>query len=191
MNAWFERSPFIGFVPWIIYWVVADGPSTWLYGALCAVLTALILGISYGFGGPRMLDIVTMLFFVAMTVAGLLVGAEDRDWMDTHATSLSAGTLAVMSLISLAFVPFTQQYAPASAPREEWEKVAFRRTNQVLTLMWALVFALIAVLGYVAVTAPSTVHWTKAVIPVVVIVGAVGMTHIYPQRARSAARLNS
>ncbi|MGV0799487.1 hypothetical protein ABQF26_21100, partial [Mycolicibacterium elephantis] len=103
MNAWFERSPFIGFVPWIIYWVVADGPSTWLYGALCAVLTALILGISYGFGGPRMLDIVTMLFFVAMTVAGLLVGAEDRDWMDTHATSLSAGTLAVMSLISLAF----------------------------------------------------------------------------------------
>ncbi|BBY83358.1 hypothetical protein H7I53_25095 [Mycolicibacterium pulveris] len=191
MNDWFERSPFVGFVPWIIYWVVADGPSTWLYGALCAVITALILGISYGFGGPRMLDIVTLVFFVATTVAGLVLGAVDRDWMDTYATTLSAGTLAAMSLISLAFVPFTQQYAPASAPREEWEKTAFRRTNQVLTLMWALVFALIAVLGYVAVAAPSTVHWTKAVIPVVVVVGAVGMTHIYPERARSAARLSS
>ncbi len=54
--------------------------------------------------------------------------------------------------------------------------------------MWALVFSLIAVLGYVAVTAPATVHWTKAVIPVVVIVGAVGMTRIYPQRARANAR---
>ena len=54
--------------------------------------------------------------------------------------------------------------------------------------MWALVFALNAVLGYVAVVSPSTVHWTKAVIPVVVIVGAFGMTQIYPQRARDTAR---
>lgn len=54
--------------------------------------------------------------------------------------------------------------------------------------MWALVFALIAALGYVAVAAPSTVHWTKAVIPVVVLVGAAGMTRIYPERARAGAR---
>jgi uncharacterized membrane protein YjdF len=55
--------------------------------------------------------------------------------------------------------------------------------------MWALVFALIAVLGYVAVTAPETTNWTKAVIPVVVIVGAVAMTQNYPTRARENARL--
>jgi hypothetical protein len=49
------------------------------------------------------------------------------------------------------------------------------------------VFALIAVLGYVAVKAPSTIDWTKAVIPIVVIVGAIGMTQIYPDRARETA----
>ena len=76
--------------------------------------------------------------------------------MDAYATTLSSGVLAVMSLGSLAFVPFTAQYAPESAPQQDWEKAAFRRTNQVLTLMWALVFALIAVLGYVAVQAPAT-----------------------------------
>ena len=54
--------------------------------------------------------------------------------------------------------------------------------------MWALVFALIAVLGYVAVKAPVSIDWTKAVIPVVVIVGAMGMTQIYPTRAREGAR---
>jgi len=32
------------------------------------------------------------------------------------------------------------------------------------------------------------VHWTKAGIPVVVIVGAFGMTQIYPQKARDKAR---
>jgi hypothetical protein len=188
VDEWFERSPFLGFAPWIIYWVVADGPSTWMFGAVCAVVAAFILGISAGRGGPRLLEVVTIVFFVGVTVAGMVVGAADRDWMDTYATTLSGGVLAAMAVCSLAFVPFTQQYAPESAPRHEWERTAFRRTNQVLTLMWALVFALIAVLGYVAVTAPATVHWTKAVIPVVVIVGAVGMTQIYPDRVRTRTR---
>ena len=188
MDEWFERSPFIGFAPWIIYWVVADGPSTWMFGAMCAVIAALTLGVSAGRGGPRLLEVVTAVFFVAVTIAGMVVGAEDRDWMDNYATTLSSGVLAAMSLASLAFVPFTAQYAPESAPQQDWEKPAFRRTNRVLTLMWALVFALIAVLGYVAVKAPSTTGWTKAVIPVVVIVGAIGMTQIYPTRARESAR---
>ncbi len=188
MDEWFERSPFVGFIPWIIYWVVADGPSTWMFGAICAVIATLIMGVSAGFGGLRLLDIVTVVFFAGVTIAGIIVGAEDRDWMDNYATTLSSGVLALMAFGSLTFEPFTAQYARASAPRQDWEQAAFRRTNQVLTLMWALVFALTAVLGYVAVASPSTVHWTKAVIPVVVIVGAFGMTQIYPQRARDKAR---
>lgn len=188
MDEWFERSPFIGFVPWILYWVVADGPSTWMFGAICAVIATLIMGVSAGFAGLRLLDIVTVVFFTAVTVAGLFIGAQDLDWMDTYATTLSSAVLAVMALASLAFEPFTAQYAPVGAQRKDWEEAAFRRTNQVLTLMWALVFAMIAVLGYIAATAPSTVHLTKAVIPVVVIVGAVGMTLTYPNKAREKAR---
>jgi hypothetical protein len=188
VDEWFERSPFIGFAPWIIYWVVADGPSTWMFGAVCAVISALILGVSAGQGGPRLLEIVTIIFFVSITIAGMVVGAHDRDWMDRYATTLSSGVLAVMAFGSLAFTPFTEQYAPESGPSEEWEVAAFRRTNLVLTLMWALVFALIAILGVVAVEAPFSVDWTKAVIPLVVIVGAAGMTQIYPPRARANAR---
>ena len=117
MDEWFERSPFVGFAPWIIYWVVADGPSTWLYGALCAVIAAVILGVSMGRSGPKLLDIVTIVFFVAVTIAGMIVGAKDRDWMDTYATTLSSGVLAVMALGSLAVVPFTEQYARVSQRR--------------------------------------------------------------------------
>ena len=191
MDQWFERSPFIGFIPWIIYWVVADGPSTWMFGAICAVLATLLLGVSVGFAGLRLLDIVTAVFFGAVTVVGLFVGAQDLDWMDTYATTLSSAALAVMALVSLAFEPFTAQYAPPSAARQDWEEAAFRRTNQVLTLMWALGFALIAVLGYLAVMAPATVHVTKAVIPVVVIIGAIGMTLTYPAKVREKARLGA
>lgn len=188
MDEWFEHSPFIGFVPWIIYWVVAEGPSTWLFGALSAVLSAFILGISMGRGGPRLLEIVTIVFFVGVTAAGVIVGAADRDWMDTYATTLSSAVLALMALGSLAFTPFTEQYARASRPLDEWEKPVFRQTNRVLTLMWALVFALIAVLGYYATQVPATKDWTNWVIPVVVIVGAVGMTQAYPTRVRERAR---
>ena len=185
MDDWFERSPFVGFAPWIIYWVVAEGPSTWMYGALCAVLSALIFGVSMGFGGPRLLDSVTIVFFVAVTAAGMLVGARDRDWMDTYSTTLSSGVLAVMALGSLAFTPFTEQYGRVSPPLQAWEGPVFRQTNRVLTLMWALVFALIAVLGFAAAQAPETRDWTNWVIPIVVIVGAVGMTQTYPARVRA------
>jgi hypothetical protein len=188
VDEWFEHSPFVGFVPWIIYWVVAEGPSTWMFGALCAVLSAIILGISMGFGGPRLLDIVTISFFVAITAAGLIVGAQDRDWMDTYATTLSSGVLAVMALGSLLFTPFTEQYAPAGLVLKEWEKPAFRQTNRVLTLMWAMVFALIAVLGFYATEVPESRDWSNWVIPVVVIVGAVGMTQSYPARVRAKVR---
>jgi hypothetical protein len=188
MDEWFEHNPFIGFVPWIIYWVVADGPSTWMFGALCAVLSAIILGVSMGRGGPRLLEIVTIVFFVAVTGAGMVVGAEDRDWMDTYATTLSSGVLAIMALGSLALTPFTEQYARVSRPMEDWEKAAFRRTNKALTLMWALVFALISVLGYFATEVPESTDWTNWVIPIVVIVGAVGMTQAYPARVREQAR---
>lgn len=188
MDEWFEHSPFVGFVPWIIYWVVAEGPSTWLFGALSAGLSAFILGISMGRGGPRLLEIVTIVFFVSVTVAGVIVGARDRDWMDTYSTTLSSGVLALMALGSLALTPFTEQYARASRPLQDWEKPAFRQTNRALTLMWALVFALISVLGYYATLVPETSDWTNWVIPIVVVVGAVGMTHAYPTRVRERAR---
>jgi tryptophan-rich sensory protein len=90
-----------------------------------------------------------------------------------------------MALGSLAFVPFKEQYARESAPQHAWQAPAFRPTDRVLTLMWALVFALIAVLGFIAAEAPSTSDRTNWVIPVVVIVGAVGMTQAYPARARA------
>jgi hypothetical protein len=188
VDEWFEHSPFVGFVPWIIYWVVAEGPSTWMFGALSAVLSAIILGVSLGRGGPRLLEIVTIVFFFGITAAGVIVGAADRDWMDTYATTLSSGVLALMALGSLAFTPFTEQYANPDRQLQDWEKAAFRQTNKVLTLMWALVFALIAVLGYYATQVPESKDWTNWVIPIVVIVGAVGMTQAYPTRARERAR---
>jgi hypothetical protein len=185
----FGQSPLGGFAPWIIYWVVAAGPSTWLYGALAAAIAAMILAVpSIGRRRVKLLDVVTIVFFVAVTIAGIALGAKDGDWMDKYATTISSAVLAVTALGSLAFVPFTEQYARESTPPEVWNHPAFKRTNRVLTLMWGLVFAATAVLGYIAVRVPSTGNWTNWVIPIVLFVAAVKVTQIYPERVRARAQ---
>ncbi|MCW2650192.1 MAG: hypothetical protein JWR32_1168 [Mycobacterium sp.] len=178
-----QGTAFAGFAPWIIYWVVADSPSTWLYGALCAVISAVILGVSVGRGGLKLFDVVTIVFFMAITIAGMVVGAHDRDWMDTYANTLASAVLAAMALASLAFVPFTELYARESVPPQMWNDWGFKRTHRTLTLMWGLVFGATAILGLIAVEAPETADWTDWVIPIVLILAAVAVSQRYPMGA--------
>ncbi|WP_235616909.1 DUF3159 domain-containing protein [Mycobacterium montefiorense] len=182
------QSPIAGFAPWIIYGVVASGKSTWLYGALAAAVAAIILaGPSILRGSHKMLDLVTIAFFVALTIAGIATGAKNDDWMDTWSATLSSGILAAVALGSLAFVPFTEQYARESTPREVWDHPAFKRTNRVLTLVWGLTFAANSVLAFVSVKAPDTGDWTAWVIPTVLLVTAFKITASYPDRVRARA----
>ncbi|WP_186296501.1 DUF3159 domain-containing protein [Mycobacterium tilburgii] len=51
---------------------------------------------------------------------------------------MSSGILAAVALGSLALVPFTEQYARESTPREAWQHPAFKRANRVLTLVWGV-----------------------------------------------------
>jgi hypothetical protein len=177
-------SPFSGFVPWIIFWVVANSPSTWEYGAIGAAVAAILLAIpTAGRHGVKTLDVVTIVFFVVLAVVGAIVQAHDRDWLDRYSMVISSGALGLVALVSLAFVPFTEQYARESTAPEVWRMPAFRRINRVLTLVWALAFLATAVLGYIAVIAPSTSDWTNWILPIVLIVGAFKFTRWYPERA--------
>ncbi|MBV9091464.1 MAG: hypothetical protein JO044_16420 [Mycobacteriaceae bacterium] len=182
-----QGAAFAGFAPWIIYWVVADSPSNWLYAALCAVISAVILGVSLGRGGLKSLDVVTIVFFAGVTIAGVVVHARHRDWMNTYANTISSGVLAAMVLASLAFVPFTEQYARETAAAQLWDDPSFKRAHRLLTLMWGLVFAATAILGYVAVKFPETADWTDWVVPIVLILAAVAVSQRYPA-ARPATR---
>jgi uncharacterized membrane protein len=178
------ENPVAGFIPWIIFWVVASSPSTWEYGAIGAALAAVILALpSASRRRPKILDVATIVFFVAVAVIGAVVGAEDRDWLDRWSMVLSSGALGLIALGSLAFVPFTEQYAREETPPEMWGNPEFRRINRVLTLVWGLTFLATAVLGCIAVIAPSTSDWTNWILPIVLIVGAFKFTARYPQRA--------
>lgn len=178
------NNPVVGFAPWIAFWIIASGPSTWLHGAIAALVIALILLIpDVARRSPKILDMGTLAFFVALVIAGIALNARDGDWLDRYSNPISTGVLAVIALGSLAFVPFTEQYARQDTPpREVWYSPVFKKINRVLTLMWGVVFVISAICGLIAIWAPSTNDWTQWVIPIVLLVGAIKFTGSYPDR---------
>lgn len=178
---------FRGFVPWIIFWVVAS-PSSWEYASGGALLAALILLIpSPDRGSIKLLDIASLVFFGALTLAGFALDRDQLQWLEDYSQAISSGVLALVVLGSLAFVPFTEQYAREQAPREIWQSPLFKQVNRALTLVWGLAFAASAALGVVAQQVDSGTDWLNWILPIALIVGAFKFTAWYPDHARAAA----
>lgn len=178
---------FRGFVPWIIFWVVAS-PSSWEFASGGALLAALILLIpTPDRGSIKLLDIASIVFFGALTIAGLILDRDQLSWLEDYSQAISSGALAIVVLGSLAFVPFTEQYAREQAPREVWDSPLFKQINRMLTLVWGLVFAASAILGVIAQQLDSGTDWLNWIIPIALIVGAFKFTGWYPDYARAAA----
>lgn len=176
---------FFAFVPWIAFDIVA-GPSTWELAAVVGLVASVVLTVpDAARGSVKLLDVTGIVFFTVITLLGVFLDRNDLLWLETYAQVLANGVIAAIALGSLAVVPFTEQYARESTPREIWGTPAFRRTNQVLTLVWGLVFAVTAVLGLVALrVAADSAAWLNWVIPIVLLVLAIRFTEWYPARVR-------
>ncbi|GAB4058085.1 DUF3159 domain-containing protein [Catellatospora paridis] len=179
---------FLGFVPWIIFWVVS-GPSTWEFAAGGALVAALILLIpSHERGRIKLLEIVSVLFFGALTIAGLVLDHSRLMWLEEYAQAISSAVLAVVVLGSLAFVPFTEQYAREQVPQQFWSTPQFKHVNRMLTLVWGLTFAVCAVLGMLAQPDHGGSAWLNWIIPIALLVGAFKFTAWYPEHVKADTR---
>ncbi|QIY68282.1 hypothetical protein HEP84_02320 [Streptomyces sp. RLB1-33] len=182
------NSVFLGFAPWIIFDVVAS-PSTWKYAALAALIAALVLNVpDLRRGSFKILEAASLVFFAVIFVLGLAVDRQDLMWLETYAQTLSNGVIAVVALGSLAFTPFTEQYARESVPRRYWDSPLFRRTNRILTAMWGGVFLATALLGLLALHVKSGSDWLNWVVPIALLVAAIRFTKWYPAHVRAQPR---
>jgi hypothetical protein len=182
------NNPFVGFAPWIIFWVVA-APSTWEYATLGALIAAVILAIPDAQKHSiKLLDVTTIGFFAVFSLLALFLDPADLEWLEDYSQAISSGVLAVIVLGSLAFVPFTEQYARESAPREVWDTPRFKQVNRMLTTVWGLAFAGSAICGVIAQQVDSGKDWLNWIIPIVLIVGAFKYTaNVAGQRRAEAA----
>jgi hypothetical protein len=181
------NNPFVGFVPWIIFWVVA-APSTWEYATLGALLAAVILALPDARKRSlKLLDVATIGFFAVFSLLAVFLDASDLQWLEDYSQAISSGALAIIALGSLAFMPFTEQYARETAPREVWDSPEFKRMNFVLSAMWGGVFAVSAVLGIIAQQTDSSTarEWLNWIIPIALVIGAFKYTAWYADQARA------
>jgi hypothetical protein len=184
------NNPFVGFIPWIIFWVVSS-PSTWEWATLGALIAAVVLAIpSAERGKLKILDVGSIAFFGVLSLLAVFLNRSELDWVENYSQAISSGALALIAFGSLAVMPFTEQYARESTPPEVWGTPVFKRTNRLLTTMWGTVFALGAILGAIAQqTDSSTAHeWLNWIIPIALVVGAFKFTAWYAERARTRAR---
>lgn len=137
-------DPVVGFIPWILFWVIG-GPSTWETATIAALLAsilvlALSVGPGLGLSHLKLLDVATVLFFAAFTVAAVVTSRHDSAVLDRYAQAISSGALGIIALGSMvAGHPFTVDYAREQTPRQYWHSPVFRRVNLMLTGAWTAV----------------------------------------------------
>jgi hypothetical protein len=177
---------YFGFAPWIVFAVVAS-PSTWEFATLGALIVSVVLARpDFRRHNVKILDIAGMVFFAVLSILALFLDRSDLADVEKYASVISSGALAVIALGSLAFVPFTEQYARDTTPEEYWSSPLFKKINRNLTALWGLVFVAMAVLSYVAVELDHDQDWFNWIIPIVLLVGMVKFTEWYPDHASGA-----
>ena len=127
-----------GFLPWILYFIIAGTSLSSIEWALGVALIVLIIKNKDEFKKGFILTWGSVIFFALMLI---LVAIFHINWLVTHTWILSNAALALISWSSLAVKkPFTLQYAREQVKKELWNHPAFIKINVHLTVIWALVF---------------------------------------------------
>ncbi|MDB5413729.1 MAG: conserved rane protein of unknown function [Rubritepida sp.] len=134
---------------------------------------------------PKVLEIGTVLLFGGLALYALLGGAN---WSIVGVRlRVDAGLLAIVLLSMAIGRPFTMQYAREEVAPEFWDSPEFRRTNYVITGIWALAFAVLVAADLVLLYMPEIPPRASIIATILALVGAVKFTGWYPGRTRAAA----
>lgn len=170
---------FVAFVPWIIYWSLS-GPGLVVPGVIAAFIGALILNIyRLRIGNPKLMDVVTLAFFGLHFVSTVILR---NDLFVVYGGVLVYIALALMAWGSLAArSPFTYQYARDDWPREYWQHRLFRCTNEIITLVWAVIFALGIAFNLTALAWPAHKIVLATVLPILLLAPGIAFSIVFPR----------
>jgi hypothetical protein len=192
-----------------LFWLIG-GPSTWETATIAALVAAfLVMAMSLDFrplaawsagerqpGGRwraevshlKLLDVATVAFFGALTVAAIVTSRADVAELDKYSQAISSGALGLIALGSIIVGhPFTVDYAKEQAPPQAWHTAMFKRINLVLTSAWTVVFLVCGGLGLLAqqTSVKGLRDWLNWYIPIVLIFIAFRFTRWYPDQVRA------
>jgi hypothetical protein len=131
---------FIALIPWVLFTVISHGS---VKVASIAALAAAILIAAPGAvkHQPKVLELGAIVAFAGFVAFVFAIDPGAADTISRYGRGIAAAILALIAFGSLLMVPFTEQYARESVPRERWGTPQFKAVNHRLTTMWGCVFA--------------------------------------------------
>jgi hypothetical protein len=169
---------YVAFVPWVLFTLITQH-DTLKAAAIAALLASVVIAApSVAARRPKLLELAAVLAFVGFSVASFIADPSATAWLARYARAIAALLLALIAFSSLLFIPFTEQYARESVPRQFWSTPRFKQINRQLTLMWGCVF-LVMMVSHVIAGAIDTrrgntiFNW---VVPIILIIWAAKRT---------------
>lgn len=138
----------VGFVPWIVFSLVATRLGPHAVGVACLlaflVAGALIARSIMKGESAKLLEVTGAVVFLVLAIVAAVVPGIDG-FLSSYGRALAAAILAVVIFALLPVLPFTEQYARESVPREYWHTAQFRAINRRISATWGAVVAVMAV----------------------------------------------
>ncbi|MDH6198218.1 hypothetical protein M2272_004877 [Mycobacterium frederiksbergense] len=188
----FLDSPLSGLVPWALMAILA-GPGRYEIAVAAALgLSLLVLVLTWRRSIPlHVLEMVGVAYFVLLAAVGLVASSGEKAWLEMWAGEITNASLALFAVASLMIGrPYTTAYARDVTPPDRWGTPLFKRTNMVVTAVWAVAFGFAACVGFVGgVLYGSTDNfWTGWILQLAALFFAVSITEFYPEYVRAKVR---
>jgi hypothetical protein len=140
-----SKKMFLSLVPWAVFAIVVNRHGAAAVAALVAATMSLgFLARDRRRGGVKIIDVTGVVTFGAFSAVGLVGGPPTDTWIADYGRGSAAAVLAVIMLGSAVTVPFTEQYARETVPREYWPSPVFRSVNRRISALWGGVVAVMA-----------------------------------------------
>lgn len=147
--------------------------------------------------GPKILNMGSLVLFAVIAIVGFVGGPAVDLWLYVWGRPLVGVILGLFILVTVPVMPFTEEYARQSVPREHWNSPGFRRINRVLSAAWGVAILIIGLASVVVAALDAlpdsfadhhaldlVLNW---VLPIVVIAGIIRFTRRYPERTTGGA----
>ncbi len=137
-----SKRMFLSLIPWVVFSVVINrrGADATAIAALAAAALSLVLIVANSEKtGLKIIDVTGVATFGALAAIAFAGSESTVDWIADYGRGSAALLLAAVMLLSAITVPFTEQYARESVPREHWSSPAFRAVNRKISAIWGFV----------------------------------------------------
>ncbi|CRZ16613.1 hypothetical protein [Mycolicibacterium neworleansense] len=185
----FLDSPLSGILPWALMAILA-GPGRYEIAVMSALgISLLILGLTWRRHIPvHVLEVLGVAYFVVLAAVGLVATSGQKAWLEMWSGEVTNASLALFALVSLLIGrPYTTAYARDVIPPDRWDTPLFKRTNVVVTAVWAAAFGFSASVGFLGdvVYGSTDNFWTGWILQLGALFFAVAVTEFYPEYARA------